>query len=315
MKAAVAEQWGGPEVLSVQEVEDPHAGAGQVRVRVSDVSLNLADLMAISSPQIATMFGLELPAGIGNDFAGVVDEVGEGVTDFVVGDRVFGGARSRAAAQYIVVTPKTQDDPRGLNVDELYHTPSGVSDQDASTIQTAGLTADAAVSALNLTPEDTVLIGGAAGGVGAYTIQLAKLAGARVIGTGSESTAGFLADLGAEPVTYGEDLADQIAAVAPDGITAVIDLHGAETAQLGIDLGLPKDRIVAVANHDPAFAETITTTGSLQAPADGSTCLAHLIEKGDLAVPIDSTFPVEDIQAASTRLLQRHSHGKIVVTA
>ena len=127
---------------------------------------------------ITARFGVTLPAGFGNDFAGVVDEVGDGVTGFAAGDRVYGGARGRAVADYAVVRPGT---------DPLLHTPDGVDDITASTLAIAGRTADAVVSAIGVRAGDTVLIGGAAGGVGVFAVQLARRAGARVIGTASQA--------------------------------------------------------------------------------------------------------------------------------
>ena len=314
MQAVRAHRWGGPEVLVVEDVEVPPVGAGEVRVRVTAFSLNLADVMATSSERIGRAFGLDLPTGIANDFAGIVDEIGEGVTGFAVGDHVFGGARHRAAAEHVVVTPPADGSPRGLTSDELYRSPDGLDDAVASTVQTAGLTADAAVTAVDLSASDTVLIGGAAGGVGVYAIQLARLAGARVIGTGSASTAGFLRGLGAEPVTYGEGLVDRVRALAPEGITAAIDLHGAETAHTALELGVPGRRIAAVASRDPELATTVTVTGALHAPADSSSRLARLLATGALTVPIAATFPLEDVTGAATALLARRTHGKIVVT-
>jgi len=153
-----------------------------VRVRVTAVSLNPIDGLISSSPEVAAMFGVTVPSGFGYDFAGVVDAIGADVEGFTVGDRVCGGALAKAAADFVVMkTPAPTPDA-------LFHTPDGISAQVASTLPVAGLTAVAALEAIGLRSGDTVLVGGAAGGVGVFAVQFAKLAGARVIGTASQST-------------------------------------------------------------------------------------------------------------------------------
>ncbi|MGH3298539.1 MAG: alcohol dehydrogenase catalytic domain-containing protein, partial [Trebonia sp.] len=190
-RAVIYETYGGPEVLEVREVPEPHAGPGEVRVRVRAVGLNPMDGAFSSQPEMAAQFGLTVPSGFGYDFAGVIDEVGTGATDFAAGDRVYGGAMARAAADFVVVkTP----------ADALWRTPEGISDDVASTLPVAGRTAAAALAAIGLRSGDTVLVGGAAGGVGVFAVQLARLAGATVIGTASEGTFEFVRQLGAQPV-------------------------------------------------------------------------------------------------------------------
>jgi D-arabinose 1-dehydrogenase-like Zn-dependent alcohol dehydrogenase len=230
-RAVIYETFGGPEVLEVQDVPEPHAGPGEVRVRVAAVGLNPMDPAIAATPELAARFNITVPAGFGYDFAGVVDEVSDGGGGFAEGDRVYGGVMERAAADFVVVkTP-----PAASEV--LFHTPEGLSDELASTLGVAGATASAALAAIHLGPGDTVLIGGAAGGVGVFAVQLAQLAGATVIGTASQGTFPFLRELGAEPVTYGAGLADRVRALAADGITAAIDLFGTETVETALALG------------------------------------------------------------------------------
>lgn len=257
---------------------------------------------------------MTLPTGVANDIAGVVDEVGEGVTDFLEGDRVFGGARLRGGDEYAVVTPPTEPIPRSLHGDELYHIPEVLEDEVAATIQTAGLTADAAVTAVSPGPDDTVLVGGAAGGVGVYAVQLARRSGARVLGTASASTAGFLRALGAEPVNHKNSLIDQVTELAPEGITVAVDLHGTDVALAALKLGVPGKRVSAVAARGHRAAEQITLTGSLRAPADSSNRLAALLASGDLQVPLAAVHPIEEIRDAAETLATGHAHGKVVVT-
>ena len=222
-RAVIYEKFGGPEVLELQDVAEPHAGPGEIRVRVAAVGLNPMDPAIAATPELAARFNITVPSGFGYDFAGVVDEVADGASGFAEGERVYGGVMERAAADFVVV--KT---PPGAS-EVLFHTPDGLSDELASTLGVAGATASAALATIGLRPEDTLLIGGAAGGVGVFAVQLARLAGATVIGTASEGTFPFLRKLGAEPVTYGAGLADRVRALAPDGITAAVDMFGTET--------------------------------------------------------------------------------------
>ena len=303
-RAVRLESFGGPEVLSILEVSAPQAGPGQVRVRVTVAGLNPMDWFMTSDADTATRFGLSLPSGFGTDYAGVVDQVGDGVTDFAPGDRVFGGALSRAVADFVVV-----DSTGGIAANEAHHTPDGVDDRTAATLTIAGRTASAALAAVELGPDDTVLIGGAAGGVGVFTVQLARITGARVIGTGSATSADFLRDLGAEPVTYGEGLADLVRALAPRGITAAIDLNGTETAHAARALGVPDTRITTIA----AQVDGITPANGASAASGTLEKLARLIAAGRLRVPIAASFPVEQIRTAVELQAGRHVKGKVVI--
>src|SRR3954471_2377712 len=209
-RAVRFESFGGPEALTIREVPAPQAGSGQVRVRVTAAGLNPMDWFMTADADTAVRFGLSLPAGFGTDYAGVVDQVGDGVTDFAPGDRVFGGALSRAVADFVVINPAGS-----IAANEAHHTPDGVDDRIAATLTVAGRTASAALAVVEAGPADTVLIGGAAGGGGVFAVQLARIAGARVIGTGSATSSDFLRDLGAEPVAYGDRRARRGPALAP----------------------------------------------------------------------------------------------------
>jgi NADPH:quinone reductase-like Zn-dependent oxidoreductase len=302
-RAVIQEQFGGPEVLDVRDVAAPHAGPGEVRVRVSAAGLNPVDWKIAGSAAAAARYGLTLPAGFGNDFAGVVDEVGDGVTGFAAGDRVYGGARGRAVADYAVVRP---------GADPVLHTADGVDDITASTLVIAGTTADAVVAAIGVHPGDTVLIGGAAGGVGVFAVQLARRAGARVIGTGSEATFGFLRELGAEPVTYGDGLPDRVRALAPQGVTAAADLTGTETARAALDLGVSAGRIASIAAASPP--DGVRATGGRDATPGALDRITAAIAAGEFVVPIAATFPIEQTRAAVELQRAGHVHGKVVIT-
>jgi NADPH:quinone reductase-like Zn-dependent oxidoreductase len=303
-RAVMYETFGGPEVLELREVPEPHAGAGEVRVRVAAVGLNPMDWVLSSMPEMAQQFGITLPSGFGTDFAGTVDEVGEGVSGFAVGDRVYGTATGRAAADFVVVDPSGPD--------TLLHTPAEISDEVASTLAVAGLTASAALAAIDVKAGDTVLIGGAAGGVGVFAVQLAKLAGARVIGTASESTFDFLRQFGADPATYGPGLEDRVRAMAPEGVTAATDLHGTEAAEAALALGVPPERISTIA-AGPNPPGGVRATGGINARPEDLKRITDAIAAGELTVPIAATFPVEQIREAVQLQAGRHVHGKIVV--
>ena len=303
-RAVRLESFGGPEVLNVREVPAPQAAAGQIRVRVTAAGLNPMDWFMTSDPETAGRFGLSLPAGFGTDYAGVVDQVGPGVVEFAVGDRVFGGALSRAVADHVVVEARGYIATGGV----AYRTPDGVDDRTASTLAIAGCTAAAALAVVNLRQGDTVLIGGAAGGVGVFTVQLARLAGARVIGTASPASSEYLRSLGAEPVTYGDGLADRVRSLAPGGVTAAIDLHGTETALAARELGVPDDRITTIAGQ----IDGITPANGADA-ADAIDEVARLVAAGQIRVPIAASFPVEQIRDAVELQAGRHVNGKVVI--
>jgi NADPH:quinone reductase-like Zn-dependent oxidoreductase len=309
MRAAINERFGGPEVLEVRDIAEPHARAGQLRVRVSAAGLNPMDWMFIADNDLGRRLrdaraaqpglALTLPSVFGHDFAGVIDEVGDGVAGFSVGDRVFGGALSRAVADHAVVIP-----------DEVHHTPNGVDDITAAALDVAARTAAAALAVIKPGVGDTVLVGGAAGGVGTFAVQLARIAGARVIGTASEKSFEYLRSLGAEPVTYGDGLGERVRMLASSGITAATDLFGTETASLALELGVPASRISMIAGQLPG----VTTVAGFQAAPGTLEHVAALIAEGKLEVPIAATYPIENIREAVTRQASRHVQGKVVIT-
>lgn len=303
MRAVRVESFGETEVLEIHDMPEPHAGAGEIRVRVSAVGLNPMDWLLSSSPLIAEMLGVTLPSGFGNDFAGVVDEVGDNVDTFSVGNRVFGGALARAAADWVVVRP---------GVDAVLRTPEGVGDEVASTLFVPGSTADAALTVIGVGAGDTVLIGGAGGGVGVFAVQLAVLAGARVIGTASESTFDFLRELGAEPVAYGEGLPERVRAIVPEGITAAASLVGTETIDAALELGVAPERISAIA-AGPNPPGSARATGGVEASPGAVERIAVAVAGGRFTVPIAATYPLERIRDAVELQRDGHVHGKIVI--
>jgi NADPH:quinone reductase-like Zn-dependent oxidoreductase len=303
MRAVRVESFGGSEVIQVQDMPEPHPGVGEIRVRVSAVGLNPMDWHLSSTRQIAEAFDISLPSGFGSDFAGVVDETGGVVDGFSAGDRVFGSATARAAADWVVLRP---------GVDTVVRTPEGVDDDVASTLVIAGSTADAALNVIGVGAGDTVLIGGASGGVGVFAVQLALLSGARVIGTASESTFDFLRRLGAEPVAYGEGLVDRVRLIAREGITAATSLVGTETIDAALELGVAPERISAIA-AGPNPPGGVRGTGGVDASPGAVERISAAVARGRLTVPIAATYPLEQIRDAVDLQRHGHVHGKIVV--
>ena len=290
--------------LEVIDRDEPHAGPGQVRVRVHAAGLNPVDWKVASLPAVAAAFGVSAPGGFGNDYAGEIDEVGDGVDGFQVGDRVFGGARGRALADHILVT---------VAETTLERTPDALDDTRAAALQIAGKTADAVVHVVGTASGETVLIGGAAGGVGVLAVQLAVAAGARVIATASESNHEFLRGLGAEPTTYGVGLVERVRELAPEGVDAAIDLQGTETVEAAIELGVAPERVATIAvGPNPPHGAVATGGGS--ATPGALERIAQGIADGDIELPIAATFPLEQVVDAVELQKSGHVRGKVVVT-
>jgi NADPH:quinone reductase-like Zn-dependent oxidoreductase len=262
------------------------------------------DWFMTADAETAARFGLSLPAGFGTDYAGAVDQVGAGASGYAVGDRVFGAALSRAVADYVVL-----DANGNIASGIAHHTPDDVDDRTAATLSIAGSTAAAALDVVNLGPDDTVLVGGAGGGVGVFAVQLARIKGARVIGTGSPSSAEYLRSLGAEPVAYGEGLTRRVRDLGADPVTAALDLHGTETVHVARELGVPDRRICTIAGQ----VDGVPAANGANAAPDALENIARLVAAGRLRVPIAATFPVEDIRAAVELQAARHVRGKVVI--
>jgi NADPH:quinone reductase-like Zn-dependent oxidoreductase len=295
------DEFGDRSNLKVVEVQEPTAGAGQVRVRVKAAGLNPVDYKIFHGGPGAQAYGATVPSGVGNDFAGVVDQVGDGVTEFAVGDKVFGGARNFAEADYVVVP-----------VDAIVPKPEGLSFEVAGSLPVVGRTAWASVASLDLTEDDTVLVSAAAGGVGVLAVQLAVRAGATVVGTASVENHEFLESLGVIPVAYGDGLVERLREAAPGGYTAALDNHGPQTIDVAIELGIPIARINTIAAYGPAARGAQGVGGSHATNADLEH-MAQLLADAEIVLPIDSVFPLERVVDAYAKLEAGHVRGKIVL--
>ncbi len=302
-KAVRFDHYGPIEVLQVVEVERPRPQRGQVLVRVKAASINPGEA-AIRKGLLHAHWPATFPSGEGSDFAGVIEELGEGDGDFSVGDEVIGFTDNRASHAEFVLAPR----------DHLAHRPRGVSWEQAGSLFVVGTTAFAAVRAVALNEGDIVVVSGAAGGVGSVAVQLAKRAGATVIGLAGEANRRWLEEHGVIPVAYGEGVAARIVAASGGRVDAFIDTFGGGYVELAVELGVPRDRIDTIIDFAAAEKYGVKTAGSsAAASADVLAQLAGWIDEGQLEIPIAKVFPLAEVREAFRELEQRHTRGKIVL--
>lgn len=296
-------EYGDIDVLEVVKVDRPVPGPGEVLVGVKAAGINPGEAM-IRKGLVHDLWPATFPSGEGSDLAGVVEELGAGVAGFEVGDEVFGFTNNRAShADFVLV-----------DADQLVHRPSNVSWEAAGALFVAGATAFAAVRAVAVGAGDTVVVSGAAGGVGALTVQLATNAGATVVGLASEANHEWLAAHGVIPVSYGDGVAARITAALGGKVDAFIDTFGADYVRIAIGLGVRPDRINTVINFADAEKYGVKTEGSSDAAnAEVLAELADLVDQGLLEVPIAKVYPLAEVRDAYKELEQRHTRGKIVL--
>lgn len=298
MKAVVIDQFGGPEVLRVADLKVPEPGVGQVRVRVRSVGVNPID-GKIRSGAAQQMFPTQLPAVLGLEVAGTVDDVGADIDGVNVGDEVLGFADGGGYAEYALATTVA---PK----------PAQLGWAEAAALPVAAETALRVLGLLEVTHGDTVLVHGAAGGVGTVAVQLAVARGATVIGTAGEANHDYLRDLGATPVTYGGGLIERVRALAPNGIDAVFDVAGQGALPDSIELRGGTSRIVTIA--DPAaFGLGIAFSGEASRDAESLAEAARQAADGRLRVTVAQTYPLEEASAAHAVVDAGHGRGKIVL--
>jgi NADPH:quinone reductase-like Zn-dependent oxidoreductase len=303
-KAVRFDEYGGIEVLAVRDVPRPEPGPGQVLVAVRAAGINISEAK-IREGIVREIFPATFPSGEGSDLAGLVEEIGVGVTGVAVGDEVIGFTNNRAShAEYVLVeaanlTPK----------------PAKVPWEVAGALFVAGVTGFATVRAVSPTAGEAVVIAGAGGGVGVFAVQLALRTGARVVALASERYHAWLRDRGAIPVAYDDGVLERIIAAA-DGtpVAAFIDLVGDSYVELALELGIARDRIDTIVDF-PAIAKYGVKGEGGAAAASAATLaeLAEAIATGDLVVPIQRTYPLDEVRAAFTELEAGHVEGKIVL--
>jgi len=305
MKAVRFDHYGDVDVLDVREVARPEPGTDEVVVEVRAAGINPGEAM-IRRGAMHDVWPATFPSGQGSDFAGVVVAIGPGVDSVTVGEEVLGFTENRASQAEYVVVPASQ----------LVDKPANVSWEVAGGLYVAGTTAYAAVRSVDLKPGDTVVIAGAAGGVGTIAVQLAKRSGATVIGVAGPANDEWLSDHGVIPVNYGDGLAQRLRAAAPDGrIDAFLDFFGGGYVELAVtQLGVAAERVDTIIDFAAVERFGVKSAGNADA-ADAAVLaeLAALIGDGDLEVPVSEVIPLADVQRAYRTLEHRHTRGKIVL--
>jgi NADPH:quinone reductase-like Zn-dependent oxidoreductase len=298
MRALQFETYGGPEVLTWAEAQDPHAGPGQIRIAVRAASVNPIDwkmatgVMSGGKPLAATGY-------LGFDAAGVVDEVGDGVTGVSVGDDVL-GLGSHTQAEYAVLASWA---PKPSSVDWTVAAAAGVS----------GETAERGLRLLDVKAGDTVFVDGGAGGVGAAAVQLAVARGAKVVASSSEANHDYLRELGATPVLYGEGVVARVKAAAGGPVDAVFDVAGKTPAEDLIGLAPDPSQVVSIANFDAGrLGARVTGGGPDSRPMEALALVAELLEQNKLVITVQ-TFPFERAAEAYRISLDGHVRGKLVL--
>jgi len=302
-RAVRFDQYGGLEVLKVVEVDRPIPGPGKVLVRVKAAGINPGEA-SIRKGLFAERWPATFPSGQGSDLAGVVEEVGPGVTNVAVGDEVIGFTNERSSQAELVVVEAGNLVPR----------PANVSWEQAGALFVAGTTAYAAVRSVALNAGDTVVVSGAAGGVGSIAVQLARNADARVIGLAGAANHEWLTEHGVIPVAYGDGVEERIRTACGGKVDAFIDTFGGGYVELALKLGVAKSRIDTIIDFAAAAKHGVKTEGSHEAAnAEVLAQLAGLISAGRLEIPIAKVYPLGDVREAYRELEQRHTRGKIVL--
>jgi NADPH:quinone reductase-like Zn-dependent oxidoreductase len=298
MRALQFKAYGGPEVVEWGDAPDPHAGPGQIRIAVRAASVNPIDWKTFAG----YLSGGQPIAGtgyLGYDAAGVVDEVGEGVTDVSVGDDVFGKG-DNTQAEYAVL-------------DSWAAKPASIDWAVAAAAGVAGETSERGLRLLDVKSGDTVFVDGGAGGVGAAAVQLAVAGGARVIASSSEANHDYLREIGATPVLYGDGIVDRVRDAAGGPIDAVFDIAGKTPVEDLISLAPEPSQVVTIANYTASDAGArVTGGGGDSRPMEALAQVAELLEQNKLVLKVQ-TFPFERAAEAYRISQGGHVRGKLVL--
>jgi NADPH:quinone reductase-like Zn-dependent oxidoreductase len=306
VKAIVMNEYGGPDVLKLtNDAPEPKVGPDFVLVRVKAAGVNPVD-WKIREGKLDELFQTNFPVIPGWDLAGVVERVGAAVSEFSPGDEVIGYVRedhvSRGTYAELVAAP----------VRTLGRKPGRLSWAEAAALPLAGLTAyQALTKALGVNEDDTVLIHAASGGVGSFAVQIAVAKGAQVIGTASPGNHDYLRKLGAEPVAYGDGLADRVRRISPGGVSVALDLAGGEALEATPSLLTPTGRWASIV--DPSVTERGGRYVFVRPDATDLSALASLVDDGRLTVPVAKTFPLAEAGEAQQLSASGHTRGKIVL--
>lgn len=298
MRAMVHTEYGNPEVLISAEVEEPHAGTDQVRVHVRAAGVNPVDWKVVAG---AMAGGNSLDDAVvpGFDVAGLVDEVGEGVEGVAVGDAVFGQSVGGSAAEYAVL-------------EEWALKPAQMSWEVAGGLNTVAETAVRILELMPLEPGHTVLVDGAAGGVGLIVTQIAIARGATVLGTSSPGNHDLLRTLGAVPLTYGDGVAERARKLSPGGVQFAVDTAGKGSVPELISLTGDPARVVSIADYS-ASELGAHVTASPANRAESLQYVATLMTEGKVRLPIAATYAMDEIVDAYHQSKAGHVAGKIIL--
>lgn len=306
MQAIAIHKYGGPEVLEYTELPDPLVGPDVLQVEVRAAGVNPVD-WKIREGYLDGAFPSHFPLVPGWDVAGVVRRVGPAVQEFAPGDEVVGYVRQDhvqhgAYAELVSATPR-----------HWAPKPTTVSFTEAGGLPLAGLTAIQSLRRAEVGDGDTVLVHAAAGGVGSFAVQWARVLGANVIGTASETNHDFLRELGATPVTYGDGLVERVREVAPSTITAAVDYIGSAEA-FSASATLVEDPTRIVSNVDPAAVAEVGGRYCFVRPqADDLAELFRQVDAGNVRVELQETLPLADAAQAHEISQSGHVRGKLVL--
>lgn len=303
MHAVLLTEFGLPDVLRLAEVPTPEPGPGTIRVLVRAAGVQPADTMlrrGFGPPSMSA----DLPLVPGNEFAGVVDAVGDGVAEFSAGDEVLGWSALGSYAEAVVVP-----------VDQVVRKPSAMPWEVAGVMSASGQTAHRALRELRVGPGDTVLVHAAAGGVGTAAVQLAVAWGATVVGTASEGNHDYVRSLGATPVAYGDGLVSRVREVAPQGVDVALDAAGRGALDASVELVADRSRIGTIIDFEGAAR--LGVVGLRGGPGARTTArlgeLVDLYEKGALAVHVRTRLPLAEAAEAHRIVEDGHGRGKVVL--
>ncbi len=301
MRGIQFSQFGGPEVLELVELPDPEPGPGQIRVAVRAAGVNPIDWKVRSGAM-----GGDLPKRTGQEVAGVVDRLGDGVTGVAVGDAVFGGAAGGGGAAELAL------------MENYARMPASLDFAGAAALPVAVETAVRTLDVLGVTGGQTIVINGASGSVGIAAVQCARSRGARVIGTASESNHDYLREFGAEPTTYGDGLAERVRALGAGRdltVDRALDASGGGMLPALVELTGSPDRVVTIADYQGAQETGVPFNGG-RGPERAWYALADaaaLIEAGRFRLPVARTFALDQIAEAHRISENGHPRGKLVL--
>jgi NADPH:quinone reductase-like Zn-dependent oxidoreductase len=302
-RAVRFDHYGGVDVLEVREVDAPVPGPGQVLVRVKAAAINPGEA-GIREGHVHAVWPATFPSGQGSDLAGVVEALGDGVTAVAVGDEVIGWSDDRATHAELVVVPEGHLVPK----------PASIPWEVAGTLFGAGMAGLASVRAVAPREGETVVVSAAAGGVGVFAVQLAREAGATVIGLASERNHAWLRSRGVVPVAHGQGVGERVVAASGGRVDAFMDLFGGGYVDLALALGVPVDRITTTIDFGAVQRYGVHGQGSSEVVSpENLTFLAGLVAAGRVEVPIAATYPLEQVRDAYREIQRRRTHGKIVL--